>query len=379
MRIGKGGLWSAAVGFILIFAACSSSPAPAVDAQIPAEWEVSLTAPESSPNKKRLLNFLADEYGKRIISGQMDTSWTTNEDMDMIARVYADTGKYPALKGFDLLQHPYDTWPYRGGREQINEAVEWWEGKNNDVPLLADRSDIHGIVAICWHWRTGSSREFYTSKTNFRIPWKNGRLDMGSDNFQAIIQDMDKVASLLNVLKEKDIPVLWRPLHEASGGWFWWGASGSQPYIALWEFMYHYFTNVKGLNNLIWVWNGENTAWFPDPVTVDIAGLDLYNASYSPRKHEFERSLARVSTRDLMVALTENDKLPDPDDCIKNEAMWSWFMTWNDMRFSPGETHKDNFWTGEFHNPQAYKNKVYHHAAVITLDKLPDLTAYRLE
>jgi mannan endo-1,4-beta-mannosidase len=363
---------------MLILSACLSSP-PAVDTQVPAEWEVSLAAQEPSPNKKRLLNFLADEYGKRIISGQMDTSWTINEDMDMIARVYADTGKYPALKGFDLLQHPYDNWPYRGGREQIDEAVEWWEGRNNDAPLLANRPNVHGIVAFCWHWRAGQSVEFYTNKTSFRIPWKNGRLDMGSDNFKAIIRDLDAAASLLNVLKEKDIPVLWRPLHEAAGGWFWWGASGAQPYIALWEFMYHYFTNVKGLNNLIWVWNGENTAWFPNAVTVDIAGLDLYNANYSSRKREFEKSLAKVSERDLIIALTENDKLPDPDECIKDGTMWSWFMTWNDMRFSDGETHKDNFWTGEFHNPQAHKRKVYNHSAVITLDKLPDLTAYRLE
>ena len=55
-------------------------------------------------------------------------------------------------------------------------------------------------------------------------------------------------------------------------------------------------------------------------------------------------------------------------------------MTWNDRYGSfQGETHKDNFWTGEFHNTQAHKEKVYNHQAVITLDKLPNLTAYRLE
>src|SRR5215471_7672152 len=103
-----------------------------------------------SPNKRRLLNFLTDEYGKRIISGQMDTSWTTNKRMDMIARVFSDTGKYPALKGFDLLQLPYKRAPFDGGMEQINEAVEWWEGKNNAAVLLTDRPDVHGIVAFCW-------------------------------------------------------------------------------------------------------------------------------------------------------------------------------------------------------------------------------------
>jgi len=60
--------------------------------------------------------------------------------------------------------------------------------------------------------------------------------------------------------------------------------------------------------------------------------------------------------------------------------MWSWFMTWNDRSGSTqGETHKDNFWTGEWHNTQAHKNHVYKHKLVITLDELPDLTKYRLE
>jgi len=333
---------------------------------------------KSSPNKIRLLNFLTDEYGKRIISGQMDTSWTTNKKMDMISRVYNDTGKYPAIKGFDLLQLPYNYSPFFGGMEQIEEAIEWWEGKNNGVRLLPDNPEIHGIVTFTWHWRTGSKDAFYTEKTEFRIPWKNDKLDTACDNFKIIINDMDKIASLLNILKEKDIPVLWRPLHEAAGGWFWWGASGIKPYIALWEFMYDYYTNEKGLNNLIWLWNAEDAAWFPNPDTLDLIGVDLYKDNYTSIKDEFERARAMAPAKDRITALMENDRLPDPDECLKENMMWSYFMTWNDMGFADGKTKKDNYWTGEYHNPQAYKEKVYHHPLVITLYKLPDLTSYRI-
>jgi len=359
-------------GLVLIMSACFPSRKQ-IDTPIP-------PTPEPSPNKIRLLNFLNDEYGKRIISGQMDTSWATNREMDMITRVYTDTGKYPALKGFDLIQLPYNNAPYSGGKQQIDEAVEWWEGKNNGTKLLDDKPEIHGIVIFCWHWRAGQSLEFYTDRTNFRIPWKNGKLDTESENFKAIVRDLDKIALLLNVLKEKDIPVLWRPLHEASGSWFWWGASGSAPYVALWEFMHQYLTNVKGLNNLIWVWNGDNGEWFPNPATVEIVGRDLYSQNYSSLKNEFEKTAAMTNGKNFIIALSENDKIPDPDECIKDKTMWSWFMTWNDRKDSTnGETHKDNFWTGEFHNKQAHKKKVYNHSAVITLDKLPDLTAYRIE
>ena len=310
----------------------------------------------------------------------MDTAWTTNAQMDMIARVFTDTGKYPAMKGFDLMELSNNYAPFFGGRQQVDEAIEWWEGKNNGVVLLPDKPNIHGIVSFCWHWRVGPSNEFYTNKTNFRIPWKDGKLDKNSEEFKAILFDLDRAALRLSVLKERDIPVLWRPLHEAAGGWFWWGASGRRAFIALWEFMYDYFTYEKGLNNLIWVWSAENIEWFPDPATVEITGVDLYRQNYSSMKREFDRAVMMSPNRNLMVALSENDRMPDPDECLQNEMMWSWFMTWNDRYGSfQGETHRENFWTGEHHNPQSFKMKVYHHPAVITLDKLPDLTTYRIE
>jgi len=345
-----------------------------------------------SPNTQRLMNYLTDTYGKQIISGQMDTSWTTNSSIDMISRVYKDTGKYPAIKGFDLIQLPFDN-----GREQVNEAIDWWEGKNNNTKLLPGQPDIHGIVTFCWHWNIDSkANTFYTRNTEFRIPMKGSQLDTSSDAFtKKILPTLDKAAAALQQLKDKDIPVLWRPMHEAAGNWpitnpnnpwFWWGASGSQAYIALWEYMYDYFTKDKGLNNLIWVWNGQNKSWFPSPDTVDIASFDYYVTdfdkdnprNYSSQKAVFDMTKEMSPDVNLMVALTENGAIPDPDNCKNDNAMWLWFLVWNDRYGSTdGENHKDNFWTGEYHNTQAHKQKVYNHELVITLDELPDITKYR--
>jgi len=373
----------AALCFFLLFAGCPSDPesaGPAVTAP-PVTWGV------HSPNAARLLKYLSDQYGENIISGQMDTSWTTNQSMDMIARVYNDTGKYPAIKGFDFIDLSSSWANY--GRDQIDEAIEWWEGKNKmngtspAKKLLPGKPDIHGIVTFCWHWKvknsTGSAIDFYSKNTDFRIPWKDGKLDETSANFQTIKTDLEKVAALLQLLKDKDIPVLWRPLHEASGGWFWWGASGAGPYKALWAYMYNYLTNTKGLDNLIWVWNGQRSDWFPDnPETVDIVGNDVYAnpKDYSSQKPKFSATRAMVPEKDRMVALTENGAIPDPDECYLDAAMWLWFMTWNDARNTDGETRDDNFWTGEHHNTNSHKKKVYNHGKVITLDELPDLTKY---
>jgi mannan endo-1,4-beta-mannosidase len=323
-----------------------------------------------SPNAQRLLSYLVDEYGKHIISGQMDTSWSTNDQIDMIARVYADTGKYPAIKGFDFIQLPYDH-----GWDQTDEAIEWWEGKNNGETLVPDK---RGIVTFCWHWRA-ARKDFYTKNTDFRIPYKDGRLDTSSEAFAVIKEDLDKVAECLTELKTLDIPVLWRPLHEASGGWFWWGATGSAPYIALWNYIYDYFTNELELNNLIWVWNGQNAAWYPGDDTVDIAGYDVYpqNArDYGAQKALFTAT-AKASHNKKIVAMTENGEIPEPDALIREGAAWSWFMTWNDGISPEGTADKNNFWTGEYHNTNAHKHAVYEHDYVITLDELPDLTTYK--
>jgi mannan endo-1,4-beta-mannosidase len=202
-------------------------------------------------------------------------------------------------------------------------------------------------------------------------------LDMASAEWQGIIEDLDHIAGLLQLLKDEDIPVLWRPLHEAAGNWgaytggrawFWWGASGPAPYIALWEFMYDYLTVKKGLNNLIWVWNGQNINWFPFlSASVDIVGYDYYASSgdFGSMKIYYDRTKSMIDDGfSRIIALTENGIIPDPDNCIRDGAIWSWFMVWNGLLNANGTEHL---------------NHVYHHQRVITLDKLPDLTSYRLK
>ena len=145
--------------------------------------------------------------------------------------------------------------------------------------------------------------------------------------------------------------------------------------------MFDYLTNTRELDNLIWVWNGQSAAWFPRPDTVDIVGFDVYAPprNYASQEAKFGETQVMPPERNRMVALTENGAIPDPDLCKADNAMWLWFLTWNDARYTSGETHRDNFWTGEYHNTQAHKTHVFTHDLVITLDELPDLTQYRRE
>ena len=93
----------------------------------------------------------------------------------------------------------------------------------------------------------------------------------------------------MNKLQEKNVTVLWRPLHEAAGGWFWWGAAGPDAYKWLWELMYERQTYYHGLNNLIWLWNGQDADWYVGDELCDIVGMDIY-----ADKHDYGSSGAKM-------------------------------------------------------------------------------------
>ena len=335
-----------------------------------------LTENHAKHSKEQLLSYLHEIQGKHILSGQMDTAW--NDIIDPVERVFKDTGKYPAIKGFDFI-NVRDESLGGGGSKQTEDAIKWW----NSSPVKGK----NGIVAFCWHWRMPadglerSGRDTY--RPGFKIPFKDGLLDFEAPQFALIIDDLNIVADELGKLRAAGVPVLWRPLHEASSiggvpGWFWWGYN-KDSYKALWAFMYEYFTVDKGLDNLIWVWNGQNANWCPDLKTIDISGYDCYdsgreNYAYKPNYNNtwhYYYSAVKSWTPGKLAALTENGAIPDPDTLISMGTAWSWFMTWDDHSTMTGLTDKNNYWTGEWHNTNAHKKYVYRHSYVITLDELP--------
>lgn len=134
-------------------------------------------------------------------------------------------------------------------------------------------------------------------------------------------QTLDRVAGVLKSLQERDIVVLWRPLHEANGYWFWWCGSqdGLSPkeYKRLWQDMYQYFSETHQLHNLLWVFAAnvpvENhiqapLQYYPGSDCVDIVGLDYYGIDVS--EVAVERAYADLLTTGKVPALTEFGSRP---------------------------------------------------------------------
>ncbi|MCM1180463.1 MAG: leucine-rich repeat protein [Clostridium sp.] len=98
---------------------------------------------------------------------------------------------------------------------------------------------------------------------------------------------LDIIADYAAELEKDNIPVLFRPFHENSGGWFWWGTASTSvnEYKAMWKYMVNYLKNEKGVHNFIYVYspNGPLTSEeayldrYPGDAYVDVLAFDYYD------------------------------------------------------------------------------------------------------
>ena len=327
--------------------------------------DAELVNPNASENAKRLMHYLTDIYGKKILSGQYcDSGMYGNER----ASIWKTTGgKYPAVLGLDLIEYSPSRAANGSTSKAVDYALEYWEAG--------------GIVTFAWHWNVPEKyltdiwwKGFNTESTNIDLAKiMNGEDEEG---YELLMSDIDAIAVQLKRLQEADVPVLWRPLHEASGGWFWWGAAGPEAYKKLYITLYDRLTNHHGINNLIWLWNGQSQDWYPGDEYVDIVGEDIYPGErvYTSQVKKYLEAAA-YSEKRKMVVLSENGCLFDPDLAIRDGAMWGFFATWG------GEFVLKNSGMNamsEKYTEVDMVKKVYGHEAVITFSDLPDLKTYPL-
>jgi mannan endo-1,4-beta-mannosidase len=310
--------------------------------------------------------FLKENYGTNIISSAMaNVNWNTNE----AEWIYQHTGKYPAINTFDFVHLMYSPASWIDYSD-ITVVEDWWE--NN------------GIVSAGWHWNvpTYEGSDEYSFRTNETTFDPANACTEGSWENDVVKADLEKMADHLLLLKEKNIPVIWRPLHEAAGNiyeyengtaWFWWGSGGANAYKDLWTYMFDFFEQ-KSLNNLIWVWTTQTKDhdFYPGDEYVDIIGRDIYDSGQAS-EISAEYNLIQQTYPSKIITLSECGNVAPISDQWQEGAKWSFFMPWYDY-----ERTRDVD-GAEFSSP----NHMYANAAwwidamnqeyVISRDELPDL------
>lgn len=143
------------------------------------------------------------------------------------------------------------------------------------------------------------------------------QLDIAADFFRSLVD-----------AQGKPIPVWFRPFHEQTGAWFWWGKGNASPedFKALWHFTVNYLRDTRGVHNLLYAFStdvfDDETGYFqfyPGDDYVDLLGFDDYHSIETPATRTvFVRRLEDVArwarARSKLAALTETglEALPDP-------------------------------------------------------------------
>lgn len=182
---------------------------------------------------------------------------------------------------------------------------------------------------------------FYKADTEFDAT--NATVEGTWEN-KVFTEDLKNAAAYLKLLRDADIPVLWRPFHEAAGGWFWWGKDAAS-FKSLWIAMFNYF-KTEGLDNLIWVWTteGNDADWYPGDQYVDIVGRDVYEGETADCVSEYTSIAENYGNK--IVSLSECGTVGLISEQWASGARWSWFMPWYDGTNEDGSpvVHADEAW-----------------------------------
>lgn len=284
-----------------------------------------LIDPDANNKTQDLFNRLKSTYGQKVISGQHKT---TNQ-------LFSHTNELPIIRGFGI-QNYTKGYAYNWDNVNSSHAFGWKEtGKTQEI-IDWYNNESCGIVTIEWHWHvpngigaTPGVNTFLTKHTTFDL---SEVIEPQHPDHQYLLEDIDSIASQLKKLETAGVPILWRPLHEAEGQWFWWGAKGPKPCLELYDLMYDRLTNYHNLHNLIWVWSGyAEEVWYPGNDKVDIYGYDSYpgNFIHNSQKIVFDK-FYQICHGEKIIAMTENGPLPNVDAMMSDDAMWSFFMSWDE-------------------------------------------------
>lgn len=290
--------------------------------------ENTLANKNSAENTEELMSFLTENYGEYIITGQYASS-PDNSELDLI---YRNTGKYPVIR-FSNLSVSRDS--FDNSFMELDAVSEWYRNG--------------GISCVSWYWSSPSAKSSVnTSDCDFSL--RNAVTDENiallsqeeirslygsgiiSKECYSLILDIDSMAGQLTSLRNRGIPVLWRPLPEGSGSWYWWGADGPDAYKWLWNLLYKRLAEYFELDNLIWIWNGQSKDFLVDKSTFDIAALDLYmdgEKDYGARFYEHFAAVNKFLGSDKLIAISECGSVPDVDSSFRDNTVWSFFGLWH--------------------------------------------------
>lgn len=274
---------------------------------------------------KALYSNLQQMQGKSILFGHQDDTaygiaWKYEKEQSDVKKV---SGDYPSVYGWDL------------GHIELNDSVNLDNIHFSKIhDFILDAYKRGGVNTISWHLRnpyTGSSSWDVTSDKVVQsiIP--------GGEKHSLYTQWLDKVAAFMSGLRTDDgtlVPILFRPFHEHTGSWFWWGKSlcTKNDYIKLWQFTVEYLRDKKQIHNLIYIYSPDFVASkdeyfdrYPGDKYIDILGLDLYHRNGKEGAPKYISDVKNVMTILADYSKTSNKPFVFSETGLSELPIYDWF------------------------------------------------------
>ncbi|MEK0313501.1 glycosyl hydrolase [Cohnella sp. 56] len=263
----------------------TSTPAPSTNPPVNPAVSVNLVDADATPATRSLFTYLNDLRGNNILFGQQHATTeglSADRKADAPVGTQSDSldavGEYPALFGWDTLS--LEGWEKPGVRGDFPKS------RDNLIDVMRQAYNAGGVLTLSSHmpnFVTGG--DFYDLKGNVV-----SHILPGGDKHAEYNAFLDNIADFANHLKDdggNPIPVIFRPFHEQSGSWFWWGAAftSKDEYREIFRYTVEYLRDLKGVRNFLYAYSpggGFGTSaeryleTYPGDDYVDILGFDSY-------------------------------------------------------------------------------------------------------
>lgn len=300
---------------------------------------------DKTPEAYSMLNVLEKlPQHKMFMFGHHDDpvygiGWDGDENRSDVKSVCGD---YPAMMSFDL------------GRMEI-----YGDKTLDNVSLDRIRKEViaqyerGGMSSFSWHVDnplTGKDSWDVSDSTVVKsvLP--------GGVNHDKFIGWLDKVADYLNSIQTSEgvkVPVLFRPWHEHTGSWFWWGKNlcSTEDYKALWRMTYDRLQE-KGATQLLYAYSPgtepkDSTEYlerYPGDDIVDLIGVDAYQFDKDAYVKSLDNALTIMSqvskAHKKLMAVTETGYETIPDSLWWTQTLMpviekypiSYVLVWRNAR-----------------------------------------------
>ncbi len=279
-----------------------------------------LSDKKASVETIELYQRLSELIPKGILFGHQDATvygnqWVGDSDRSDVKEVCGD---YPAVLGWDI------------GHLEIGKPTNL-----DEVSFERMRREIithhkrGGINTVSWH---SNNPVTFSDSWDVSHKYVVDSILSGASCEKRFKAYLDNLTVFFKSLQTEDgtvVPILFRPYHEHTGSWFWWGKDhcSEDSYKALWRMTHDYFTE-NGVHNLIYVYSPsfEPTKEgylerYPGDDYVDILGFDIYQYEYDKEAVQYTEMMNAAlktvseiaSERNKLMAVTETgyESIPD--------------------------------------------------------------------